>query len=413
MRSAAPYAMRCSACLSRSATGSSSAPSAEELDALGLSARRQGLPGVSASAHRRAVRAGPNRAQDRTRLYGVLVRHVGERHARAGPRAPRPDDQRDRTRCRRHADRSLGRPRGISTQPRAAACVSRVPRGSVARAARGALRRALQDLGFAVAPETRALMREIVASGEIEALRPERIWQETSKALRRGAGPTSTSRCCETAARSRGCSREVDALFGVPQPERWHPEIDTGVHTLLALNLRGAAVAQRDGELRRADARSRQGHDSEAAAAAASRARAAVCAAPRAALRAAPRAEPVSRSREARRAATTARVHRAAELKPADDLEAHRGCRRAAATRAVRGIAARLRGGRARAPRSRGRAYRRPSVAARAACRPRRSTRAACGRESKVEGEALGQAAAAPSGSRRSRHGARREISAP
>lgn len=104
----------------------------------------------------------------------------------------------------------------------------------VLRVARFAARFA--SLGFSVAAETEQLMREIVASGEMEALRPERVWQETAKAL-------GTERPDVFFEVLRGCGAlqrvfpEVDALFGVPQPERWHPEIDTGVHTLLALRM--------------------------------------------------------------------------------------------------------------------------------------------------------------------------------
>jgi tRNA nucleotidyltransferase (CCA-adding enzyme) len=104
----------------------------------------------------------------------------------------------------------------------------------VLRVARFAARFA--KLGFQVAAETEQLMREIVASGEMAALRPERVWQETLKAL-------GTERPEVFFEVLRGCGAlqrvfpEVDALFGVPQPERWHPEIDTGVHTLLALRM--------------------------------------------------------------------------------------------------------------------------------------------------------------------------------
>jgi tRNA nucleotidyltransferase (CCA-adding enzyme) len=104
----------------------------------------------------------------------------------------------------------------------------------VLRVARFAARFA--PLGFTVADATLQLMREIVAAGEMEALRPERVWQETVKAL-------ATERPDVYVEMLRVCGAlervfpEVDALFGVPQPERWHPEIDTGVHTLMALRM--------------------------------------------------------------------------------------------------------------------------------------------------------------------------------
>jgi tRNA nucleotidyltransferase (CCA-adding enzyme) len=104
----------------------------------------------------------------------------------------------------------------------------------VLRVARFAARFA--PLGFTVAPETLELMKEIVAAGEMEALRPERVWQETVKALaaERPEVFFETLRACGALAR---VFPEVDALFGIPQPAEWHPEIDTGVHTLMALRM--------------------------------------------------------------------------------------------------------------------------------------------------------------------------------
>ena len=104
----------------------------------------------------------------------------------------------------------------------------------VLRVARFAARFA--PLGFTIAAETLELMKEIVAAGEMEALRPERVWQETVKALatERPDVYFETLRACGALKR---IFPEVDALFGVPQPEQWHPEIDTGVHTLMALRM--------------------------------------------------------------------------------------------------------------------------------------------------------------------------------
>jgi tRNA nucleotidyltransferase (CCA-adding enzyme) len=104
----------------------------------------------------------------------------------------------------------------------------------VLRVARFAARFA--PLGFGVAPETLELMKAIVAAGEMEALRPERVWQETVKALatERPDVYIETLRACGAL---RRIFPEVDALFGVPQPAQWHPEIDTGVHTLMALRM--------------------------------------------------------------------------------------------------------------------------------------------------------------------------------
>ncbi len=91
-------------------------------------------------------------------------------------------------------------------------------------------------LGFMVAAETLDLMREIAESGELAALRPERTWQETDKALNTPSPERffSTLRDCGAL---EHVYPEIDALFGVPQPPRWHPEIDTGVHTLMVLEV--------------------------------------------------------------------------------------------------------------------------------------------------------------------------------
>ncbi|CAN5154514.1 multifunctional CCA addition/repair protein [soil metagenome] len=102
----------------------------------------------------------------------------------------------------------------------------------VLRVARFAARFA--DLGFTIAPETLELMREMSRSGELDALVPERIWQETRRALdatRPDAYFASLRECGALAP----IFPEIDALFGVPQPAKWHPEIDTGVHTLMVL----------------------------------------------------------------------------------------------------------------------------------------------------------------------------------
>jgi len=89
--------------------------------------------------------------------------------------------------------------------------------------------------GFSVAHETLALMRDIVAAGEMEALVPERVWSEIERAL----GEKRPRRFIEVLRECGALARvlpEVDVLFGVPQPPEYHPEIDTGVHTLLVLD---------------------------------------------------------------------------------------------------------------------------------------------------------------------------------
>lgn len=102
----------------------------------------------------------------------------------------------------------------------------------VLRVARFAARYA--SLGFKVADETRAIMRSMVDAGEVSALVAERVWQETSRALEEDA-PQMFFEVLRECGALKLIFAEVDALFGVPQPERWHPEIDTGVHTMMAL----------------------------------------------------------------------------------------------------------------------------------------------------------------------------------
>jgi tRNA nucleotidyltransferase (CCA-adding enzyme) len=103
------------------------------------------------------------------------------------------------------------------------------------------------DLGFTVAPETLDLMRAMVAAGEVDALVPERVWVELAKAL----GEATPSRFFETLRACGALGRlfpEVDRLWGVPQPAMWHPEIDTGVHTMMVVDM--AARLSPDPEVR-------------------------------------------------------------------------------------------------------------------------------------------------------------------
>src|SRR5271168_3384132 len=103
----------------------------------------------------------------------------------------------------------------------------------ILRVARFAARFA--PLGFRVAPETAALMRSMVERGEAGALVAERVWQETEKALRESAASRFFAVLRECGA-LQAIYPEIDALFGVPQPAQWHPEIDTGVHTLMVVD---------------------------------------------------------------------------------------------------------------------------------------------------------------------------------
>ncbi len=102
----------------------------------------------------------------------------------------------------------------------------------ILRLARFAARYA--DLGFRVADDTLELMKRMTASGEVDALVPERVWQETERALGESRPDVffETLRSCGALAK---IFPEVDALYGIPQPPRWHPEIDTGVHVMLVV----------------------------------------------------------------------------------------------------------------------------------------------------------------------------------
>jgi tRNA nucleotidyltransferase (CCA-adding enzyme) len=103
----------------------------------------------------------------------------------------------------------------------------------VLRVARFAARFA--PLGFHVAPETLALMRSMVERHEVDALVAERVWQESEKALREPAAGKFFKVLRECGA-LKPIYPEIDALFGVPQPAQWHPEIDSGIHTLMVLD---------------------------------------------------------------------------------------------------------------------------------------------------------------------------------
>jgi len=102
----------------------------------------------------------------------------------------------------------------------------------VLRVARFAARYA--GLGFQVAPETLALMRELSESGELQALTAERSWKEIARALMEEQ-PQAFIQVLRDCGALKQLMPELDVLFGVPQPAAHHPEIDTGVHTLSVL----------------------------------------------------------------------------------------------------------------------------------------------------------------------------------
>ncbi|MEM8546865.1 MAG: multifunctional CCA addition/repair protein [Pseudomonadota bacterium] len=102
----------------------------------------------------------------------------------------------------------------------------------VLRAARFAARFAAE--GLTIAPETLQLLANMVATGELNDLTAERVWQETERALGTDH-PTIYLQVLRACGALAVLFPEIERLFGVPQPEQWHPEIDTGVHTFMVL----------------------------------------------------------------------------------------------------------------------------------------------------------------------------------
>ena len=102
----------------------------------------------------------------------------------------------------------------------------------VLRIARFAAR--YKALGFKVADETLELMQELAKSGELEALTPERVWKETSRALMEDHADEyfEVLRACGAL---KVLFPEIDALYGIPQRPEYHPEIDCGIHTMMSL----------------------------------------------------------------------------------------------------------------------------------------------------------------------------------
>ncbi|MBK9470015.1 MAG: multifunctional CCA addition/repair protein [Pseudomonadales bacterium] len=90
--------------------------------------------------------------------------------------------------------------------------------------------------GFRIHPATMTLMRDMATSGELSHLVAERVWTETRRALGE-ASPQEYFRTLRECGALGAIFPEIEALFGVPQPQRHHPEIDTGEHVLLCLRL--------------------------------------------------------------------------------------------------------------------------------------------------------------------------------
>ena len=99
------------------------------------------------------------------------------------------------------------------------------------------------QFNFLIAGETLSLLKDISATDELQTLTPERVWVETEKALqtRQPRHYFEALRECNALA---ALFPEIDRLFGVPQPERHHPEIDSGVHTLMVLDQAASIAAE-------------------------------------------------------------------------------------------------------------------------------------------------------------------------
>jgi len=90
-------------------------------------------------------------------------------------------------------------------------------------------------LGFKVDAQTNVLMQEMVKKGEVDALVSERVWQELSKALNEKT-PSEFVKVLRNCQALKVLFPEFDKLFGVPQTKKWHPEIDTGIHCMMAMD---------------------------------------------------------------------------------------------------------------------------------------------------------------------------------
>lgn len=105
----------------------------------------------------------------------------------------------------------------------------------ILRLARFAARFSQAPHAFTVAPETMSLMTKMVTAGEVDALVPERVWQEISRGLME-AKPSRMFEVLRECGALHRLMPELAALWGVPQPPKHHPEIDTGVHIMLVVD---------------------------------------------------------------------------------------------------------------------------------------------------------------------------------
>jgi tRNA nucleotidyltransferase (CCA-adding enzyme) len=91
------------------------------------------------------------------------------------------------------------------------------------------------NLGFTVAPETMTYMKEMVNNGEVSNLTSERVFKELEKTFKYEPNPSYFFKTLRECGALKVVFPEIDRLFGVRQPKQWHPEIDTGVHSLMAV----------------------------------------------------------------------------------------------------------------------------------------------------------------------------------
>lgn len=90
-------------------------------------------------------------------------------------------------------------------------------------------------LGFTVAPDTKLLLQQLVQQGELQHLTAERVWQETARALQE-ATPAAYFELLQEVGALEVLMPELAKLWGIPNPPKWHPEIDTGIHSMLVLS---------------------------------------------------------------------------------------------------------------------------------------------------------------------------------
>ncbi len=194
------------------------------------------FPGLSASPDQGRIRLGAHRAQDRARLSRLRrpCRSGRSRSRRICCAGISPSMRWLRTRPVLLIDPYGGL---ADLQARVLRHVSPgLCRRSGADPAARPVCRALRRPRLPRRGRDRELMREMVAAGEVDALVPERVWQELSRAL----GEDRPSRFFEVLRECGALARllpEVDRLWGVPQPAQWHPEIDTGVHVMLVIDM--------------------------------------------------------------------------------------------------------------------------------------------------------------------------------